>query len=241
MTKVRERNKKGLKKRGARPRMIILPMDLNAGERPDDFSSLTKYLERTNRIKHLTYAQQMRARHLYLRGKNPRIVSEDTGLDCSVIERLVVINGWEEERDKRLFSHFRNINKLADRLAPNVDERHDRIAGTIETVAERILHAHFDGQTVGINDLKRLAETLKTTVEIRRTIRGKKGTTNETTHTHRYELPDESQTDRIAAALTHALGTARDAEYTVSPVAHRITVGAGESIGSDEEYESDDE
>ncbi len=227
------------KKRGSRPQMVILPMDLNAGETPDDFSSLTKYLERTHRIKHLTYAQQMRARHLYLRGMNASTISEDTGMACSVIERLAVINGWDEERDKRLFHKFRTLNKLADRLAPDVDERHDRIAGTIETVAERLLHAHFDGQPIGINDLKRLAETLKTTVEIRRVIRHKKGPGSDSTVTHRYELPDVSQTDRIAVALTHALNGTPDAEFSVKRSQHRLQIGVGETIGSDEEYEDD--
>ena len=223
--------------------MVILPMDLNAGERPGDFSSLIKYLERTKKIKHLTFAQTMRARHLYLQGKNAQVISEDTGLACSIIERLAVINGWEEIRDERLFNQFRNLNKLADRLAPNVDERHDRIAGTIETVAERILHAHFDGQPIAINDLKRLAETLKTTVEIRRTVRGKKDSTGDRGPlvSLNVSLPDESQTDRLSAALTHALTQAKDAEFVPvdgQPV-HQLQIGLGESIGSDTEFEDD--
>lgn len=235
---VREKNKKRLTKGGTRPPMVLVPMDLN-GKSADDHSSLTKYYESTGKIRHLTYAQQLRARHLYLQGKNADVISKDTGLACSVIERLVVINGWDEERDLRLFSRFRNLNKLADRLAPNVDERHDRIAGTIETVAERILHAHFDGQTVGINDLKRLAETLKTTVEIRRTIRGKRAAGSDNTLTHKVELPDESQTERIAAALTHALLGAKDADFKVKASTHRIQIGVGETIGSDMEFEDD--
>jgi hypothetical protein len=173
---------------------------------------------------------------------SPPTIEKDTGLQCSVIERLAVINGWEEERDKRLFANFRTINKLAEKVAPNVDERHDRIAGTIEQAIERILHGHFDGQAVAVNDLKRMSEVLKTTVEIRRTIRGKKGTTSEVVNTHRFEVPDEGATDQLARALTHALGSSKDAEFEVKDNRnHQLQISVGESIGSDDEFEDQDD
>lgn len=216
--------------------MVIVPTDLNQKEAPENFATIARYLEAHGKVKHLSYAQQLKARSMFIRGKSIMDICEATELQPHMVDRLSVINGWEEERDKRLLSSFRRINGLAKRLAPDVDERHDRIAGSIEAISERLIHQHQDG---GLSlcpaDIKRLAEVLKTTVDIRRTIRGQKGSTHETKHTHRLELPDEIEAEKLATALSAVISGRPPKQLAAST--KRVEVEIGEGIGFDTEFE----
>lgn len=237
-TKIRQR---GNRDNGQQllPRKLDLPFDLNRGESPDSYPTLIRYLQATGRVRHLTYAQQLKARHLYIRGIGLPEIKAKTKLDIATIERLAVLNGWQEERDKRLFSMFQNVNRLGRRLSPNVDERHDRIAGSIESVVEKILHSIQEGEeSVSAAEVKRLTDTLKATVEIRRTIRGQKGSKNETVHRHSHEhalqLPDEVETVKLANALQTAISGSPVRQLEPSK---KVEVHISDGIGSDREFE----
>ena len=217
--------------------MVELPLAADpVGRRnPDSYATTAAFLEANGRLNHLIYSQQMRARHLFIRGMPPDKIKEETGLAISIIERLAFINEWEEERDKRVIAQFRRINKLYSQMPGQVNERHDRIAGTIETVGERMLQAHQDGKMeLSTRDLHALTKVLETTREIRLSCRGKTQPKRVEAHiTH--ELPQEM--DRLAAALTDAVnGTPRSIPAT-NHTRQVLEVSIGEPIGTDEEFE----
>jgi len=233
---LRTRGNRDNKQGGFRPKLEVMPVDFDQ-DRPDDYPTIAAYLQSQGHVKHLTYTQQLKARRMFIQGKSIPEIVQQTDLEPHMIDRLSVINGWEEERDKRLLASFQKINSLTRRLSPDVDERHDRIAGSIESAAERLLHAHQDGQcSMDPADIKRIADILKTTVDIRRTIRGQKGSTHETKHVHELQLPDDVEAEKLATALSAVINNKAPARLASSP--RRLDVSIGDGIGSDQEFES---
>ena len=122
MSKYRSRNK--IDKGPGGSKFNLIPVDINGHDKPENYPTLIRYLEATNRVRHMTHAQQMKARHEFYKGASVLETAKRSHLSEAIVERLIVINGWEEERDRRQFSSFRNYNSLKDRLSPNTNERH---------------------------------------------------------------------------------------------------------------------
>lgn len=221
------------KKRG-RPKHI--PLDLQDRDMPENYPTLLKYLEATGRVKHTTRAQMFRARHLFLRGVNSVKIANELMLDPACIDRWALIFGWEEERDRRLFEQFRRFTGGGSKYGANLGERHDRIAGNIEQVAERILHQHQNGElNLSPRDLSVVASIIKTTQEIRRTARNENISKKEAEVTVNFNMPQAAE--RLSAALVDAYNEPKPTlSYTKKK---QITVEIGDAIGTDEEYDQE--
>lgn len=234
----RKEPKRRNKKRG-RPRLVALPVDLEPEDRPENYPSLLKYMEKTNGIEHTNYMQVRRARHLYVTKQEPvDAVAHDLGLPESIVERWIVIYGWEEERDRRLFNKWNRLNKLSQRLSPNTDERHDRIAGTIEQVIERMLQQHQDGGGLSPKDVATMASTLKTTQEIRRTVRNRQKV-NKNEQTVDITIRDE-RVKQIGTILAAAAADDREPDVPRLENKRQLSVQFGdqkETLATDDEFD----
>ena len=224
-----------VKKKMGRPKHV--PLDLQPQDRPENYPTLIRYLEATGRIRHTSVIQMARARHLYIRGGNVRAIAEELKLEPSIVDRWANIFAWDEERDRRLFESFRKVASIDGKYGKNLGERHDRIAGSIEQVAERLLHQHQNGEiALDPRALATLASTIKQTQEIRRTARGESVKKEEKEVQINVNMPQSFE--RIAAAMTDAYETPKLASVKT----RQIQVKVGEdAIGTDEEFETSDE
>lgn len=234
----RKRPKRANKKKG-RPKLVVLPVDIESEDKPENYPSLLKYLEEKNGITHTSYMQVRRARHLYVTKQEPvDAVAADVGLPESAIERWIVNFGWEEERDRRLFNKWNRLNKLSQRLSPNTDERHDRIAGTIEQVIERMLQNHQDGGSLSPKDVATMAQTLKTTQEIRRTVRNRQKV-NKNEQTVDITIRDE-RVRQIGTILAAAAADDREPDVPRLENKRQLSVQFGdqkETLATDDEFD----
>jgi hypothetical protein len=216
-------------KRG-RPRDISSPIkDKND---PDNYPTLASYLEAQGRITHITHAQILRGRFLYMRGYSAHQIATDLNIDASIVDRWALIFAWDEERDKRLFNEFRKVTSISGPYAANLSERHERIAGGIEQYAEKILQGAANGKlNITSRDLATLASTIKSTQEIRKTARGENIKKTEDSVNVNLKLP--SSLERIANAMVDAY----DAPRLTEVKSRTIAIGAEDSIGRDTEHE----
>lgn len=218
-----------------RPKKVrSLVIDANS---PDNYPTLIRYLEATGRIKHTTYAVMMKARSLYLRNVNVAEIAIELKLEPAVIDRWALCFSWDEERDRRVFEQFRKMRGAEKLYGEDVGKRHDRIAGSIEQVAERMLQQHANGNTVlSPRDVNTLASTIKSTQEIRRTSRGENIKKNEDTKNVNVTISVPGVMEKVANALVDAY----DRPKLIQAKTRTIALGVEESIGRDTEFETID-
>ena len=214
------------------PRIVRSPIvDKN---NPDSYPSLIKYLEATGKLKHTTYAMMMKARSLYLRGKSVSRICDELKIEPSIVDRWALCFSWDEERDRRMFEQFRKVNGVSKIYGDNIGARHDRIAGSIEQITERRLQQHVDGKDIlSTKDLKCLTDVIKSTQEIRRTVRGEKSQDKQGTVNNTLVISVPSNLDKLATALNDAM----DRPKLIQSNTKTIAVGVEEAIGHDIDYE----
>lgn len=226
----RRRNKT---KRIGGPKLIKSP--LHDSNNPDNYPSLMKYLEAKGKLKHTTYAVMMKARNMYLAGSPVKKIGADLCIEPSIIDRWILCFSWDEERDRRLFEQFRKVNGVDRLYGQNIGARHDRIAGTIEQIAERRLQEHADGEELSVKDLKGITDVVKATQEIRRTVRGEKSNNSNpgiVNNTLIVGVP--GNLEKVSNALIDAM----DRPRLTGTKTTTIAVGREDAIGHDTEYES---
>jgi len=230
--KIRLRNRERSNGRKGRPTNI--PMDLAPPERPENYPSLMRYLEASGKIKHVSYITMMKARHLFIRGGNTTAIAAELKVEPATLMRWITIFGWEELRDKMQFEAYRKISGLREKYTQNIGERHDRIAGSIEQVAEQMLNDVHNGKMqMTPKDLSVLAATVKSTQEIRRVVRGENIDKKENRVDINVNLP--ASMERLANAVLDAqIGP----ERMIAAPSKRIAVQIGEMIDSDDEYDA---
>lgn len=218
-----------------RPRNLVVPEDLYEDERPEDYKSLLHYLESKGRVKVTEYGQMMKARNLYVtKGMGVRETATKCRVDEAILERWIMLFGWEEERDKRIFNSFRKLAGFRERMSPHVDQRHDRLAGTIESVAERMLQAHQDGtSSLSTKDLSTLASVLKSTMDIRRVVRNKSNPADRKEVDVRLSMPENIE--NVAHMIQSLAQEPRQIEAPKRR--NQLEVSFGQSIGTDDEFE----
>lgn len=182
----------------------------NKRPNPLKYDSLIEYLQDTGQLHKVTSAQLGKARHLFVTKQlNTSRVARMLKLPLAVIERWVVSFGWEEERDRRMFETWRKLNKgFRERQSAGLDERHNRIFGQIESVAEQLLQDHqnsyddpaFEDKRLSAADLKSLTMSVHAAMECRRTIHNKRAPTSTVKVIH--EAPELF--DSIARAVVGA-------------------------------------
>lgn len=146
-------------------------------DNPDNYPSLSHYLERTGRIKLVPKAKMFKARGLYIsRGLHQAEVAEILGIDENIVMQWITMFDWEEKRQIILFRQFQKLEDLKKDKASNMDFRHDRIASSLEATVEKMIHQHHDpGDDFELapKDLTALATTLKAMQVVRRTVHDK--------------------------------------------------------------------
>lgn len=218
-------------------KLEILPIEQSTGEH----STLLAQLESEGRVQRTTTVQLYKARHLFLARNPVALIAKKMNLQVSQIEYWVMAFGWQEILEKKQFAVFQKVSGLRDQFSPNTEKRHDRLAGTIESCAERLLQAHQDGDEVlTTKDLQTLAGTVKTTMDIRRTVRGQGGPSSkaEVNVTHSLNMP--ASMDRLANALSDAAVPTRELNIIDDAPPRRLEVAFGETIGNDEEFEAEE-
>lgn len=225
-----------MKTRGA-PKKVYGPEDLN---NPDNYPTLIAYLAATNKIQHTNGLLVMKARSMYLKNISLVQISKTLKMPMVLLDRLVLSFAWDEQRERMMFEQYRRIGGMDRRYGKNVAERHDRIAATIEGVAEQMLQRQADGEIkVSPKDLATLATAVKTTQEIRRTARGEaiaRAHEERTNNPVQINIAVPAIMEKVAGALTAAV----DRPKLLAAPTRTIAVGTESEIGSDVEYETAD-
>ena len=231
------RNKNKTHIKGA-PRIVKSPIVDNSN--PDNFPTLMRYLEANGKLRHTTYAVMIKARNLYLRGGNTETIATELRIEPAIVDRWALCFSWDEERDRRLFEQFRSVSGVNELYGSNIGQRHDRIAGVIEQIAERRLQQHANGKgDLSVKDLKGLTDVIRSTQDIRRTVRGQSNKAD----AERPGVVNNTMIVNVPATMekvAHALADAFDRPKLIGAKTTTIAVGREEAIGHDTEYETSD-
>lgn len=212
-----------------RPRDV--PMEVIRRDHPDNFPSLLRYLQARGKIKHTSNVVMLKARNLYFNHKSPERIAKILNIDINIVDKWVLVFGWDDERDRRLFNQFRQVSDVDRMYGKDCSVKHDRIAGSIESMAERLLQRNDEGETLTPRDLNTLANTIKSTQEIRRTSRGESVKKEQKNVNISVSVP--GNLDKLAGALVDAY----DRPKLVQAKTRTIALGVEESIGSDTDFE----
>ena len=146
-------------------------------DNPDNYASLSLYLERTGQISLIPKAKMLKARSLFvMKGHEEQSVADELGLSIGVVFQWVTMFDWREKRDTILFRQFQLLEDLKQNKSANMDMRHDRIASSLEATVESMIHKHHDENDEFIlspKDLTSLATTMKSMQVIRRIVHDK--------------------------------------------------------------------
>jgi len=179
------------------------------------YKSLIEYFRATGQIQNIERAQLYRAKHLFVT-KNWTVekIAKSLELSPSIIQRWVILFQWEEEKTKRLTELVVKANLFATKRGAGLDERHDRLLGTIESIAEQMLQRHQDGEDqLSPSDLQRLATTIRGSMDGRRTIHQKENPVKRTIL--QIEAPEtfKNVAAAIVTASEHLNGTKSEEKY----------------------------
>lgn len=208
-----------------------VPMEVIRRDHPDNYPTVLRYLQAQGKVKHTSNAVRLKARNLYFAHKSPERIAKILNIDVNIIDRWVLIFGWDDERDRRLFNQFRQVSDVDRMYGKDCGQKHDRIAGSIEAMAERLLQRQEEGETLTPRDLATLASTIKSTQEIRRTSRGE-SVKKEQKNVH-IQVSVPGNLDKLAGALVDAY----DRPKLVQAKTRTIALGVEEAIGGDTEFE----
>ncbi len=87
-----------------------------------------------------------------------------------IILRWVANFNWRERRARINFKLFQKLEEIRDRKKANFDQRHDRLASTLEGVIEDILVGHYNGkEKLAPKDLDSVARAIERMQRVRRT------------------------------------------------------------------------
>lgn len=209
---------------------------------PGAFSTLLDYLKSNGQAHEIPRYQIRKARALFvIHSHKPKEIAKQLKVPVSEIERWALAFGWYEERDHRLFTKFRALHEMRSRNGANLDERHDRILGTLESVAEQVLQRHMDGEIeLSPGDLRAISGVIKDATSGRRSVHNKEGTTTRKI----IELQAPSVFNNIAAAVMRAAKPEHIINATVSSPSGTKSLPApvdSISIARDAEYELEEE
>jgi hypothetical protein len=217
-----------------KPKKVSAPM---SADDPDAYPSLVRYLQSKGKVRLTTTLQLRMAKRMYIHASSTEEIAATLRVEPAIVQRWALCFGWDEERDRRLFDQFRTVSGVDKMYQTSLTERHERIAGGIEHVTERILQKHANGEE-GANltprDLKTLASTLKDTQEIRRSARGvstEKKTVEEKNMNINVSVTGN---EKIAKALVDAI----DRPRLIAPPTKTIAVGMEDAIGHDTDLEA---
>lgn len=130
---------------------------------PGNYRSLIDYLQATGLLHEIPRIKLRQARTLYvIRQLDAKAIARFLKVPLSEVERWIVSFAWTEERDRLLFAKFRRVREMQAAAGQSLDERHNRIFGTLESIAEQLLQRHMDGDIeLTPQDLKSITSVVK--------------------------------------------------------------------------------
>ena len=201
---------------------------------PDNYPSVAAYLQATGKLKKAGYAVMMKARSLFYAYTSVEEIAKQLNCDQDTIDRWSLIYGWEEERDMQMFHRFRKVSGVTEMYGENLANRHNRIAGSIEQVAERLLHKAKE-EGLDPRELKTLASVIESTQNIRRTANGITAKTEDPKEKSKsVPVNINFNMERIADALVDV----HERPVLTQRKSQTIAVGMEDAIGHDVEYEA---
>lgn len=222
-------NRKQLRK--GRPKDIT-PVVFDRND-PDNYPTVTAYLQATGRLTQTSNLVKMKARSLFYQYVDVEAIAVELCVEVGVIDRWSLIFGWEEERDAIVFEQFRKVGGVKELYGSDVGKRHDRIAGSIEQMAERLLNKSRDG-SMNARDLKTLASIIESTQTIRRTSRGiSDKVADKTQQPAPVQVNLAFNLDKLAGALEDVI----ERPVLVEASTKTMAVGREDYIGRDTEFE----
>ena len=157
-------------------KLVMSPLP-SEKDNPDNYSSLSLYLERTGKISLIPKAKMLKARNLFvMKGHDADAVAEKLDVGIGVVLNWITMFDWREKRDMILFRQFQILEDMKQDKAQNMDMRHDRIASSLEITIEVMIQKHHDVEdefNLEPKDLTCLANTLRQMQVIRRTVHDK--------------------------------------------------------------------
>jgi len=193
--------------------------------------SLPEYI-RSGQVHQVSKNQLLRVRRLYVKkGWTPAEIAEKIKLPIAVVERWILAFSWTEERDRLLFNSFRSVKAIKDKTVGSLDERHDRILGTVETIIERLLTQQMNEEAdLTPGELGIITKAIQTSASMRREIHQKEGTAKRSIT----EIQAPEMLKQIGEALySMGLGNAKPAK-----IAHKKALTI--KVAEDDEFEGEE-
>ena len=180
----------------------------------DEPKSLLRTLELQGNFRaHSQVQMELAYKHYVRESMAPKEIAKLVSVRADVIEKWVVLFGWDEDRAKHQLNEWRKVASVARRSGINVDERADRIMHTIEGAVEQLLQRHQDAVMgradegmLAAKDLATLAQCIKTTRGERKDVRGE---TKKNLQEHRVQVDIGGNVDilhRIGGMISDVTG-----------------------------------
>lgn len=155
----------------------LIPRDTQRGDTSEDTTSLIHKMERSGMAKFTNPMLMLKARGLYCRKMLDRAtVAKQCGLNVSLVDRWIVLYGWEDERRQTEIKWYERVSTLR-RTKLDCDVRHDRMFQDLETLIEDTIargrNETDPNKMLEIKDIQMLAAASKTCMESRRKIHKK--------------------------------------------------------------------
>lgn len=205
-------------------------------DNPDNYPSLSHYLEKTGKIKLVSKAKMLKARSLFVtQGMSKEEVSEKIGVDINVVLQWITMFDWEEKRQVILFRQFQQLDDLKRTKSASMDVRHDRIASSLEATVESMIHQHHDPNqdfALAPKDLTALATTLKQMQTVRRTVHDKP--TGKTESKTELTIDSGPGLDNLVKMVSNLTGGTAQVE---APKTKKLDIIIHDDDGNDREFE----
>jgi hypothetical protein len=173
--------------------MVVLP-EAKEDQHIEKSISLLDWLKKAGRLKQTTQAQMYKARHQYVtKGEPPQIIADGLRVPVEVIEQWIMLFDWKEMRHKALFEKFVELREIRERRKEQLDDRHDRIALTLEETIESMLHDHNSRDSdfaLMPRDISALAKAVSVLQGVRRVAHNKASPVQESRRTIAFESAD---------------------------------------------------
>lgn len=214
---------------------VMMPLESERNN-PDNYPSLSTYLERTGKLKLVPKVKMLKARRLYvIEGMTEKVIAEELDVDYVVVLQWVNLYSWTEQRDLILFRQFQGLQDIKKHKEKYLDARHDRIASTLETTIEGMLHRHMDPDDEEFElcpkDLTPLANALKQMQNVRRTVHDKAVTKTESHQEFTFDTGEGL--DNLLKMVSNLVGGMPKLD---APKNKQISVTFGDD-GNDREFE----
>lgn len=169
-------------------------------------TSLVNYLIQNKMVRLVPLAKLYKARQLYIAsGYTESAIAQELDITTDIVRSWVVQFDWKERRNEILYSKFCDLREIQLKKGGKLDERHDRIAASVEDIIEDMItkHARGDGE-LNAKDIGALVKAIQSLQTVRRTIHSKPAQKTETVK--KIELDTSDNFNNMAMMLSGMFG-----------------------------------